>query len=80
MKIGLGFTIHDERDNHIFSRNHVMPGSYKPEEGEAIGLHEALSWIKELRLERAIIEMDAKLVVDAIYNSSVSLSAFGSIV
>ncbi|KAL8530431.1 hypothetical protein ACS0TY_007461 [Phlomoides rotata] len=33
--------------------------------GEAIGLFEALNWIKDLGLRDVVIEMDAKLVVDA---------------
>ncbi|KAL8518712.1 hypothetical protein ACS0TY_009890 [Phlomoides rotata] len=38
---------------------------YSSDEGEVIGLFEALNWIKDLGLRDVVIEMDAKLVVDA---------------
>ncbi|KAL8526283.1 hypothetical protein ACS0TY_015487 [Phlomoides rotata] len=73
MEMGLGIIIHDDRGRHFLSRSHVIPSLYEPEEGETIGLHEALSWIKDLGETRLVIEMDAKNVVDAVngheYNS-----------
>ncbi|KAL8544247.1 hypothetical protein ACS0TY_004689 [Phlomoides rotata] len=45
MEIGFGVIIHDSNGRHIYSRSHVMPGFYQSKKGEAIGLHEALSWI-----------------------------------
>ncbi|KAL8470914.1 hypothetical protein ACS0TY_033480 [Phlomoides rotata] len=80
LEMGLGVIIHDERGHHLFSRSHVMPGLYEPEEGEAIGLHEALSWIKDLGVTKVVIEMDAKNVVDAINGSVEYNSVFGDII
>lgn len=57
-----------------------MAGAYKSVEREAIGLHEAVWWIKEMGLVRVIIEMDAKLMVDAVNRSAVVNSMFGSII
>lgn len=78
--MGLGLTLHNEWGEYIYSRTYVMPGVYKPEKGEAIGLHEALSWIKELGLERVIIEMDAKMVVDAMNHLIGTNSTFETII
>ncbi|KAL8486662.1 hypothetical protein ACS0TY_023381 [Phlomoides rotata] len=75
-----GIIIHDEYGNHFFSRTHVMPGIYRPEEGEAIGLYEALSWIKDLGLSRVIVEMNAKMVVDGVNGSARMNSVFSEIV
>lgn len=79
-EIGFGCILHDGWGNHLFSRTHVMPGSYSPEESEAIGLHEALSWIKDLGITRVIIEMDAKIVVDAVNDSFSDNSILGDII
>ncbi|KAL8489170.1 hypothetical protein ACS0TY_025170 [Phlomoides rotata] len=49
---------------------------YSSDEGEAIGLFEALNWIKDLGLKDVVIEMDAKLVVDAfnvVHGDSISV-------
>ncbi|KAL8490405.1 hypothetical protein ACS0TY_025567 [Phlomoides rotata] len=57
-----------------------MPGLYQPDEREAIGLHEAHSLIKDLGLSRVIVEMDAKLVVEAINGVVHMNSVFSDIV
>ncbi|KAL8515507.1 hypothetical protein ACS0TY_014262 [Phlomoides rotata] len=80
MEMGMGIILHDDRGHHFLSRSHVMPGLYEPEEGEAIGLHEALSWIKDLRVSRVVVEMDAKNVVDAVNGNEEFNSVFGDIV
>ncbi|KAL8534393.1 hypothetical protein ACS0TY_010421 [Phlomoides rotata] len=59
LEMGFGIIIYDHRGRHIYSRSHVMPDLYVSEVGEAIGHHEALSWVKELGMARVIVEMDA---------------------
>ncbi|KAL8549271.1 hypothetical protein ACS0TY_008208 [Phlomoides rotata] len=80
MEMGLGIIIHDDGGRHYLSRSYVMSGLYKLEEGEAIGFHEALSWIKYLGETRVVIEMDAKIVVDAVNGHEEHNSVFGDIV
>ncbi|KAL8509029.1 hypothetical protein ACS0TY_016281 [Phlomoides rotata] len=79
--MGFGMVIRDSSGAHFFSRTLAMPGVYAPEEGEAFGLFEALSWIKELDIRNVEIEMDARVVVCA-FNSreSSSISVFGDII
>lgn len=79
-EMGFVIVLHNEWGRHLFSRTHVMPGTYLPEEGEAIGLHEALSWIKDLGISRVIIEMDAKIVVDTVNEVISPNSILGDIV
>ncbi|KAL8544155.1 hypothetical protein ACS0TY_004621 [Phlomoides rotata] len=62
--MGFGLVLYDSLDSHIFTRILVLPGLYSSNEGEAIGLIEVLSWIKELDLQDVLIEMDANLAVD----------------
>ncbi|KAL8526707.1 hypothetical protein ACS0TY_015781 [Phlomoides rotata] len=47
-EMGFGMVLRDRCGSHIYSRTLDMSGLYTPEEGEAIGLFEALSWIKDL--------------------------------
>ncbi|KAL8524201.1 hypothetical protein ACS0TY_013970 [Phlomoides rotata] len=80
-EMGFGMVIRDSNGVHIFSRTLAMSGVYAPEEGEAIGLFEALSWIKELDIRNVEIEMDAKVVVNAFYSQDSSyISVFGDII
>ncbi|KAL8548757.1 hypothetical protein ACS0TY_007863 [Phlomoides rotata] len=77
-EMGFGMVIQDSNRAHIFSPTLAMTGLYTPGEGEAIGLFEALSWIKELDIRNVDVEMDANVVVNA-FNSpvSTSISVFG---
>ncbi|KAL8515131.1 hypothetical protein ACS0TY_014006 [Phlomoides rotata] len=80
-EMGFGFVLHDSHGNHLFSRSTTIHGLYSSDEGEAIGLFEALSLIKELDLRNVIIEMDVKLVVDAFNaENGNSCSVFGDII
>ncbi|KAL8506147.1 hypothetical protein ACS0TY_017132 [Phlomoides rotata] len=74
--MGLGITIHDDQGDHIFNRTHIMPGLYEPDEGETIDLHETLLWIKKLELQHIIIEMGAKMVVEAVDSSRTIIFGF----
>ncbi|KAL8538339.1 hypothetical protein ACS0TY_000358 [Phlomoides rotata] len=80
-EMGFGFVMHNSYGTHIFSKSLNMLGLYSLDEGEAIGLFEALGWIKELDLRNVIIEMDAKLVVDAFNARRLDTSSvFGDII
>ncbi|KAL8496020.1 hypothetical protein ACS0TY_019945 [Phlomoides rotata] len=57
-----------------------MSGLYQPKEGEAIGLHEARSWINDLGFKRVIFEMDAKFVVDAVNGEDTPRTTYSDIV
>ncbi|KAL8456874.1 hypothetical protein ACS0TY_034927 [Phlomoides rotata] len=69
-------------DKEMFDTSEMGMGItiHDDREGEAISLHEALSWIKDLEFERVIIEMDVKVVVDAVNNLEIYTSVFGDIV
>ncbi|KAL8539985.1 hypothetical protein ACS0TY_001551 [Phlomoides rotata] len=63
--MGLGMILHDEVGDYVAGRSVVVSGLLRPDEGEVLGFAEAFSLIKIIGLERVEIEMDAKLVVDA---------------
>ncbi|KAL8541107.1 hypothetical protein ACS0TY_002400 [Phlomoides rotata] len=79
--MGIGLTLRDSNSSHVYNRTLVLLGLYALDEGEAIGLFESLSWVSELDLRNVVIEMDAKLVVDAFNaNRLDSISVFGDII
>ncbi|KAL8492154.1 hypothetical protein ACS0TY_023692 [Phlomoides rotata] len=69
-EMGLGFVIRDWLGEFIIGRSLILPGYYTADVGEAYGVYEALSWIKMLNMDNVVIEMDAKLVFDALKGSS----------
>ncbi|KAL8513872.1 hypothetical protein ACS0TY_013114 [Phlomoides rotata] len=81
MEMGIGLTLWNSSGNHVNSRTLALPGLYAPDEGEAIGLFEALTWLSKLDLRNVLIEMNAKLVVDAFNTRSLDfISVFGDII
>ena len=62
---GVGSIIRDEHNKFIRARNHRIDAVYQPREAEAIGLREALSWVKELGYRKCVFETDAKMLAEA---------------
>ncbi|KAL8475947.1 hypothetical protein ACS0TY_028560 [Phlomoides rotata] len=73
LEMGIGMILHDDSDSFISCRSLIFPGAYCVEVGEAMWLLEALSWIKQLGLEKEKNEMDAKMVVNALCSSDVAI-------
>ncbi|XP_017251140.1 uncharacterized protein LOC108221791 [Daucus carota subsp. sativus] len=61
----IGSTIRDEHGAFVRARNRKIAAVYQPREAEAVGLKEALSWVKDLGYKRCIFETDAKTVAEA---------------
>ncbi|KAL8479048.1 hypothetical protein ACS0TY_030809 [Phlomoides rotata] len=79
--MSFGMIFWDNNGSHIYSRTLAMPGVYAPEKGETICLFEALSWIKELDVRNVLVEMDAKVVVNAFNSQDAAfISIFGDII
>ncbi|XP_060972201.1 uncharacterized protein LOC133038159 [Cannabis sativa] len=55
-------------------------GVVSPEVAEAIGIHEALSWIKDKQWSRVVIESDCLVAIQSIRSSSTMSSYFGRII
>lgn len=69
--------LRDDQGAFVACRTLMVSGLYKVPEGEAMGLLEALSWIKQMGLSKVIIEVDSKSVADAISSNSFDDSTFG---
>ncbi|XP_074327155.1 uncharacterized protein LOC141665071 [Apium graveolens] len=68
-QVGAGCVARDERENFLRGRCNVVQGRFQPREAEAMGLKEALTWIKNWRTRKCIFECDAKLLVEAVNGS-----------
>lgn len=64
--MGLGCVVRDDRGGFIRARSTVVRGSFMPREAEALGLKEAMSWIKNWRVRKCIFKSDSKVLVDAV--------------
>lgn len=74
LQTGIGLVIRDEVRSFVACRIMVRPGVLQAEEGEAWGILEALQWVQQLVLTQVIVELDAKLVNDALSEERGSIS------
>ncbi|KAL8520390.1 hypothetical protein ACS0TY_011062 [Phlomoides rotata] len=77
---GLGMVIHDANGSFVRCRSMVIPGIFKPVEVEAMGVLEALSWVKYLGYSSVVIEMDAQVVYNALLNTEHRNNVFGDVI
>lgn len=68
-----------QEGNFVSAKSNVVKGSTQAREADALSLKEALTWVKTCRTSKCIFEIDAKLLVDAIYGSQ-GMSIFHNIV
>lgn len=66
-RIGLGCVVRDDQGEFLRAKCSTVSGHRAPREVEALGLKEALSWVKTWRNTKCIFETGAKLLVDAIH-------------
>ncbi|KAL8519132.1 hypothetical protein ACS0TY_010174 [Phlomoides rotata] len=63
---GIGMILRDDTGCILLTRTLCFPGKFRAEEVEAIGLFEVLSWIESIGVENVVVEMNVKLVADAV--------------
>ncbi|XP_073132182.1 uncharacterized protein [Henckelia pumila] len=56
-----------------------ITGDFNPTTAEAMGVHEALNWLKELKFSNVIVESDALLVVNAFQFEALDVFCLGLI-
>ena len=81
-RTGVGMILRDEAGQFVACATTVLHRLHEVREGEAIGLKEALSWVKGLGYQKVMFELDAKSVVDAVNFDlcRTDVSEFGSII
>ncbi|XP_073120922.1 uncharacterized protein [Henckelia pumila] len=68
-RMGYGCIIRDASGAIINAKYGCFQGNFLSSTVEALGVREALSWIKELKLINVIIKSDALLVINVIHSS-----------
>ncbi|XP_031112158.1 uncharacterized protein LOC116016135 [Ipomoea triloba] len=76
---GFGWLLRDHDGHFLGAKNLRGQGIYGPKEAEAIGMREALSWLKDTCLGEVDVETDSQLVFKAISGHDFT-SAFGLII
>lgn len=76
---GAGMIVRDEKGCFIVVRVIRYAGDIRADEAKVIGIHEALTWIKELGFHSIELETDAKIVAEAINDNIVILLLLGII-
>lgn len=77
--IGVGSVLRDSNGQFLYARCRCLDGARQPREAEAIGLKEAMLWVKELGITHCLVETDLKVLVDAC-NGKPGEAYFGNIV
>ncbi|KAM6579929.1 hypothetical protein CsatA_003703 [Cannabis sativa] len=77
---GVGMVAHDSHGFLLEGCTQLFQRVVRPEIVEAIGVLEALSWIKRNQWQEVFLETDCLVVVQALRSSVAMLSLFGSII
>ena len=74
------FAVRNHKGELLEARSSCKEGSTTPECAKAMGIREALSWIKGRQMHRVVVETDCLVVAQAIRGSAPMSSYFGVIV
>uniref|UniRef100_A0A803PMN5 RNase H type-1 domain-containing protein n=1 Tax=Cannabis sativa TaxID=3483 RepID=A0A803PMN5_CANSA len=77
---GIGLVVRNGSGLLIEGRTELFNGQVEPVLAEAIGIREALSWIKDSRWQDVYVETDCLNVVQAIHCSTEMISLFGLVI
>ncbi|KAM6584020.1 hypothetical protein CsatB_011022 [Cannabis sativa] len=77
---GYGLVVRDNTGKFLEAKTSHFSGSYPAEVIEALGIKEALSWIKGKNWENVVLESDSLLSVQAIRSNQKMSSTFGIVI
>ncbi|XP_073153987.1 uncharacterized protein [Henckelia pumila] len=78
-RMGFGCILRDHLGLVVAAIHGVILGSFSPSTAEALGIREALSWIKDTNVSNVIVESNALVVINALINPSGDASSHGLI-
>ncbi|XP_073313582.1 uncharacterized protein [Primulina huaijiensis] len=76
---GISMVVRNEEGRFLMARTNLIKGLCCVREGEAIGLLEALSWIRNSNYPKVLFEVDALTVYNAMTESVADITEFGGI-
>ncbi|KAK6164785.1 hypothetical protein DH2020_001649 [Rehmannia glutinosa] len=77
---GFGMVIRNDMAEFVACRTLCIHGVMCVKEAEAMGLKEALSWVKNLNLHSVLFEVDAKGVSDSVNGAENDVSEYGLLI
>ncbi|XP_057809101.1 uncharacterized protein LOC131023575 [Salvia miltiorrhiza] len=75
----IGIVVRDNTGSFVAGKTMKMPGGRSVEEGELIGIKEALSWLKDLGHMKGIVESDSKRACEVISSGEKNILEIGAI-
>ena len=78
--IGVGMVLRDSDGLLVACKYVVLPFYCSIKEAEAAGLREGLQWLLELHHFKVDVELDARIVVDALHSEPLAIDEFGCII
>ncbi|KAH9768542.1 reverse transcriptase domain-containing protein [Citrus sinensis] len=78
--ISFGAVIRLAGGDFIAAKSNILPGRFDPREAEAIGVKEALSWLKKFSFKSVVLEIDSLLVFNALHDKFDYPNGFGTII
>ena len=77
---GLGWVLCDSVGIFLATRGELVQQQFRPNKAEAMGLWEALAWIKQSHLVKVVVEMDAQGVFNALQDPYLVNSPFAMLI
>jgi ribonuclease HI len=77
---GIGICIRDEKGEFVKAKLLRKETCIPPQETEAIGLYEALFWLRELGIQCVTIKLGCKSVVDGVVGNLTNVAEYGTII
>ena len=74
------FAARDHRREVVEARSKCRLGNIAPENAEAMGVREALSWLKVQQARDVLVETDCLVMVQAITSAAAPISYFGRLI
>ena len=78
--ISYGAVIRSAGGDFIAAKSDILHGRFEAHEAEAIGVREALSWLKKFAFQSVVLEMDSLQVFNALHDKFVYPNGFGTII
>jgi ribonuclease HI len=80
IRVGIGICIRDANGAFVLARIDWFSPIIDVDTGEALGLLQAMEWVKDLRLVNMDFEVDSKTVADNIYITQSGVSEFSVLI
>ncbi|KAJ1421261.1 Ribonuclease H-like superfamily [Sesbania bispinosa] len=77
--VGVGLCLRDDQGRFIKAKSIYHQGSLSSPEAEGLGLLEAINWMEELGVQAVDIELDCKIVVEAIQGDKAYVNELGEV-